>query len=244
MSINNTTTTGGYYGVNGDLGIQGRLTAKNFSYYDSNGNAQDITNSINNLGAQITVSNNDASATAYYLTFVPSSTTSSQALYTSANVSINAKDGKMVANTIQAGTLQLYKSASITFIPNAYGSLITLTTTTATNLLSGGNTGTLYQYYHLKTTASGTPTLVLPDTIAALAGVKIEFIRAGTTSTNTINLTTVSGTTSSNFLISSSATNISPTFTLGATWYKISFVCLINPDASGTVYAWNQILYQ
>jgi len=243
MSINNTTTTGGFYGINGDLALQGRLTAKYFSYYDTNGNAQDFTNAIENAGAQLTVTNNDASATAYYLTFVPSSTTGTQSFYTSNNVTIDAKDGKMVATVLQANTLQLNKT-NITFIPNSYGSLITLTTTTATNLLTGGNSGTLYQYYHLKTTASGTPTLVLPDPIAALAGVKIEFIRAGTTSTNTINLTTVTGTTSSNFLISSSATNITPTFTLGATWYKISFVCLINPNATGTPYAWNQVLYQ
>ena len=54
MSINNTTTTGGFYGVNGNLNIQGAINASSFSYYDSSGISHDITQSLENAVDTIT----------------------------------------------------------------------------------------------------------------------------------------------------------------------------------------------
>ena len=139
-----------------------------------------------------------------------------------------------------------YNNGSLLYQPFSYGGLITISTATQ-NLLSGGNSGTLCPYYHLKSTyTTATPTLTLPDPATYLAGQEITFVRAGASSAsfgNAINLTTVTQA-KANFLINQSSTDISPTFTLGSSWYKIQFVCLPNPDATGTPYCWQQILYQ
>ena len=157
-----------------------------------------------------------------------------------AGISSTATNG-----TIINKSLKYLKATSLYYQPFSYGSLITVAALTQ-NLLSAGNTGTLNSYYHIKVTfTTSTPTLYIPDPVAALAGCEIKFIRAGTTTSNAVNIATVTNTTAtSNFLISPSATDISPTFTLGSNWNKVGFVCLINPDATGTQYAWQQILYQ
>ena len=154
--------------------------------------------------------------------------------------------GSGSGTTQMCGSVKWYNNGGLFYQPFSYGGLITLATATQ-NLLSGGNSGTLSPYYHLQPTyTTATPTLTLPDPASYIAGQEITFVRAGASSSsfgNAINLTTVTPA-KANFLISQSSTDISPTFTLGSSWYKIQFVCLPNPDASGTPYCWTQILYQ
>ena len=324
MSIN-TTSTNGFFGVNGSLNIQTGICASTYSYFDSSFNKVDITNNIKNVGQSINVTNADANTGPYYVPLVSSTTTGTQSLNVGSLIVVDPKDnvvgiagtlvvmvgagiincnqltgctlsgtfplstgttiggvtqsqltslstisgaivdigstqtitgaktfsgGITVSSEVDTGNLTVSglfsqnKATNLYYTPNAYGSKIVVATASQ-NLLTSGNTGTIYKWYHISTTyTTTTPTLLLPDPVVALAGVEIYFVRCG--AANAVNLQTVSFATAntSNFLISSSSTNITPSFTLGSTWYKVGFVCLLNPDATGTQYAWNQILYQ
>ena len=139
-------------------------------------------------------------------------------------------------------SLKYNKGSSLYYQPSSYGGIIAVNAANV-KLFSVANTGTLNAWYHINTTyITSVPTLVLPDPTAALVGCEIKFVKCNAAN-NAVYLTT-STPASSNFLISASATDISPNFTLGSTWYKVGFVCLPNPDATNTPYCRQQILYQ
>ena len=145
------------------------------------------------------------------------------------------------SGTVLTSSLKYLKGGALYYQPSSYGGVVSVSAATA-KLLAVANAGTLCAWYHVSVTyTTTTPALTLPDPVAALAGCEVKFVRAG--ASNALNLTTVTPA-SSNFLISASATNISPTFGLASTWYKVGFVCLPNPDATSTPYCWQQILYQ
>lgn len=143
--------------------------------------------------------------------------------------------------TVLTSSLKYLKGSALYYQPSSYGGVLSVSAATA-KLLSVANAGTLCAWYHITVTYTATtPVLTLPDPVAALAGCEVKFVRAGPS--NALSLTT-STPASSNFLVSATATNINPTFSLNATWYKVGFVCLPNPDATLTPYCWQQTLYQ
>ena len=149
--------------------------------------------------------------------------------------------GAGAGTTNLCGNVQWYNTGNVYYKPFAHGGLITLSQTTQ-NLLTSGNAGTFYSSYNLKITSATTPTLVLPDPDSNIDGQTITFIRSGITSNNAVILTTYTSSNAS-FLISASATNL-PSFTLGSTWFKVSFMCCPNYDTTSTTWVWNQVLYQ
>ena len=181
---------GGSYVPNQILQLKGYLSAYNGIDYNAQNSGTPLTTNF------IGYSN---SATDYVLNI--------------AGINSTATNG-----TIINKSLKYLKATSLYYQPFSYGSLISIATLTQ-NLLSAGNTGTLSAWYHLKITfTTSIPTLYIPDPVAALAGCEVKFIRAGTTTSNAVNIATVTNTAAtSNFLISPSATDISPTFTLGST---------------------------
>ena len=215
MSINNTTTTGGFYGVNGNLNIQGAITASSFSYYDSSGISHDITQSLEN--AVDTVTNQTIGGT---------KTFSNQIVLNNGSTTLKASGLYYIP----------FSYGGLITLSGSFTSLLTGGL--------GGNNGTLNNWYHIKTTYTGgsPPVLSIPDPVSALNGCEIKFVKCG--ASNPLNFATTSGTTSSNFLISPNSSYINPTFSLSGTWNKIGFVCLPNPDGIAGTYAWNQILYQ
>ena len=163
-----------------------------------------------------------------------------QTIINAGNIYIGTGAGGSVQLTGSVTYNPLNSQAGIRYQPFSYGGVFNVNAATQT-LVSGA---IFNEWYHLNVTyTSTTPILKIPDPASFQIGQTIKFIRCGVTANNAVILQTVTSA-SSNFLINASATDISPSFQLGSSWYKIGFVCLPNPDATGSPNCWQQIMYQ
>ena len=185
MSI--VQTTGGIFSTNGNLNVQGNISASAFSYVDSSGINHDITTAIENVatnqstvaniisGSQavglatnannLALTNVDTSTELHYLNFGSSSASGIQSISTSSKFNVEPQDGILMA---QGGLFSFgfVNSKSAVFASNA----VTISTSGAILVSASGslNGANVTQLNYLSNINGGIVDLSSAQTISGI----------------------------------------------------------------------------